>query len=36
MLGNVVNDGSRLLSLQAAEWLMLIAGGVAGLLILMF
>jgi hypothetical protein len=35
MLGNVVNDG-RPLSLQAAEWLMLIAGGVAGLLILMF
>ena len=35
ILGNVVNDG-RLLSLQAAEWLMLIAGGVAGLLILMF
>jgi hypothetical protein len=35
MMGNVVNDG-RLLSLPAAEWLMLIAGGVAGLLILMF
>jgi len=29
MLGNVVHDG-RLLSLQAAEWLMLTAGGVAG------
>ena len=26
MIGNVVNDG-RLFSLQAAEWLMLIAGG---------
>jgi hypothetical protein len=35
MMGNVVNDG-RLLSLSAAEWLMLIAGGVAGLLILVF
>ena len=31
---NVVNDG-RLFSLQAAEWLMLIGGGLAGLLILM-
>jgi len=35
MIGNVVNEG-RLLSLQAGEWLMLIAGGVAGSLILMF
>lgn len=32
---NVVNDG-RLLSLQAGEWLMLIVGGLAVLLILMF
>ena len=35
MIGNVVNDG-RLLSLRATEWLMLVAGGVTGLLILMF
>ena len=35
MIGNVVNDG-RLFSLQAAEWLILIAGGLAELLILMF
>ena len=35
MIGNVVSDG-RLLSLRAAEWLMLVAGGVIGLLILMF
>ena len=35
MISNVVNEG-RLLSLQASEWLMLIAGGVAGSLILMF
>jgi hypothetical protein len=35
MIGNVVNDG-RLFSLQAGEWLMLIAGGLAGSLILMF
>jgi hypothetical protein len=35
MIGNVVSDG-RLLSLQAGEWLMLIVGGLAGLLILMF
>jgi hypothetical protein len=35
MIGNVVKDG-RLFSLQAAEWLMLIAGGLTGLLILMF
>jgi hypothetical protein len=35
MISNVVNEG-RLLSLQAGEWLMLIAGGVAGSLILMF
>jgi len=34
MIGNVVNDG-RLFSLRAAEWLMLIAGGVTGFLILM-
>ena len=34
MIGNVVNDG-RLFSLQPAEWLMLIRGGLAGLLILM-
>ena len=32
---SVRNDG-RLLSLQAAEWLMLIVGGLAGSLILMF
>ena len=31
---NIVNDG-RLFSLQAAEWLMLIGGGLTGLLILM-
>jgi hypothetical protein len=35
MIGNVVNDG-RLFSLQIAEWLMLIAGALTGLLILMF
>jgi len=35
MLGNVMNDG-RLLSLQATEWLILIVGGLAGSLILMF
>ena len=35
MLGNLVHDG-RLLSLQAGEWLILIAGGLAGSLILMF
>jgi hypothetical protein len=35
MIGNVVNDG-RLFSLQAGEWLMLITGGLAGSLILMF
>jgi hypothetical protein len=35
MTGKLMSDG-RLLSLQAAEWLMLIAGGLAGLLILMF
>jgi hypothetical protein len=35
MIGNVVSDG-RLLSLHAGEWLMLIVGGLAGLLILMF
>ncbi|MGO9627527.1 MAG: hypothetical protein ACLPXW_00860, partial [Xanthobacteraceae bacterium] len=35
MIGNVVSDG-RLLSLRATEWLMLVAGGVTGLLILMF
>jgi hypothetical protein len=35
MIGNVVSD-CRLLSLQAGEWLMLIVGGLAGLLILMF
>jgi hypothetical protein len=34
MIGNVVSDG-RLLSLRAFEWLMLIAGGVLGSLILM-
>jgi len=34
MIGNIVNDG-RLFSLQAAEWLMLIGGGLTGLLILM-
>jgi hypothetical protein len=34
MLGNLVHDG-RLLSLQAAEWLILIACGLAGSLILM-
>jgi hypothetical protein len=34
MMGKVVSDG-RLLSLQVAEWLMLVAGGLAGLLILM-
>jgi hypothetical protein len=34
MIGKVVNGG-RLLSLQGAEWLMLFAGCVAGLLILM-
>jgi hypothetical protein len=34
MIGKVVNDG-RLLSLQGAEWLMLVAGCLAGLLILM-
>jgi hypothetical protein len=32
---SVRNDG-RLVSLQAAEWLMLIVGGLAGSLILMF
>jgi hypothetical protein len=35
MIGKIVSDG-RLLSLQGAEWLMLIAGGLARLLILMF
>jgi len=36
MIGYVVSDG-RLLSLQAAEWLMLLAGGaLAGSLILLF
>ena len=35
MLGNLVSDG-RLLSLKAGEWLILIAGGLAGSLILMF
>jgi hypothetical protein len=35
MLGNVMNDG-RLLSLQATVWLILIVGGLAGSLILMF
>lgn len=35
MIGNVMGDG-RLLSLRAAEWLMLVVGGVTGLLILMF
>jgi hypothetical protein len=35
MIGKIVSDG-RLLSLQGAEWLMLITGGLAGLLILMF
>ena len=35
MIGKVVNDG-RLFSLRAAEWLILIAGGLAGSLILMF
>jgi hypothetical protein len=35
MIGKIVSDG-RLLSLQGAEWVMLIAGGLAGLLILMF
>jgi hypothetical protein len=34
MIGNVVTDG-RLFSLQAAEWLMLVIGVLAGLLILM-
>jgi hypothetical protein len=34
MIGKVVNDG-RVLSLQGAEWLMLVAGCLAGLLILM-
>jgi hypothetical protein len=34
MIGKVVND-RRLLSLRAAEWLILIAGVLAGLLILM-
>ena len=34
MIGNVVNDGGYF-SLRAAEWLMLIVGGLAGLLILM-
>jgi hypothetical protein len=34
MIGNLVQDG-RLLSLQIGEWLILIAGGVAGSLILM-
>jgi hypothetical protein len=32
---NVMSDG-RLLSLQATEWLILIVGGLAGSLILMF
>jgi hypothetical protein len=35
MIGKIASDG-RLLSLQGAEWLMLIAGGLARLLILMF
>jgi hypothetical protein len=35
MIGNVMSDG-RLLSLQATEWLILIVGGLAGSLILMF
>jgi hypothetical protein len=35
MFGNVMSDG-RLLSLQATEWLILIVGGLAGSLILMF
>jgi hypothetical protein len=35
MIGNFVNDG-RLFSLRTVEWLMLIAGGFTGLLILMF
>jgi hypothetical protein len=35
MIGNVIGDG-RLLSLRGFEWLMLIAGGVMGALILMF
>jgi hypothetical protein len=35
MFGNVIGDG-RLLSLRGFEWLMLIAGGLAGSLILMF
>jgi hypothetical protein len=35
MIGNLVSDG-RLLSLQPSEWLMLIVGGLAGVLILMF
>jgi hypothetical protein len=35
MIGNVISDG-RLLSLRAVEWLMLIAGGVMGSLILLF
>jgi hypothetical protein len=34
-MSNVISDG-RLLSLQASEWLMLIAGGFIGSLILMF
>ena len=34
MIGKVVND-RRLLSLRGAEWLILIAGVLAGLLILM-
>jgi hypothetical protein len=35
MIGNVMSDG-RLLSLQAGEWLILLVGGLAGSLILMF
>ena len=35
MISNVVGDG-RLLSLRGFEWLMLIAGGLVGTLILMF
>jgi hypothetical protein len=34
-MGNVIGDG-RLLSLRGFEWLMLLAGGVMGSLILLF